>query len=303
MADLLRQSRPWLLSPMRLRALRAPSPITCTVYRSISTTPSRPYAARRGGNRSRTMKSFRQGNQQQMEPSMTMLIPQTLVAPPLWRYPRQPSKFFQMLWLHIKTRYSALWAIMSMKVMSQPTPFISRPLFKFHRAAAIPTAKALHVQMSEAMALGDKETLRSICTPELFQTLAATIDARPRGIRAEWELVRYASTWLYPRVADWRTGYQPLPNGDMKALKQIVVSIASVQRIARYDDSKGGVKVPGSERVRKMVEHIVLQAAIDKNTYEAEPWKIWGTLPETTYEEYRAELENYQAVMSEQPGK
>ncbi|KAI1803672.1 hypothetical protein F4811DRAFT_562333 [Daldinia bambusicola] len=303
MADLLRQSRPWLLSSIHLRAIRAPSPITCAVYRSISTTALRPYAARRGGNRSRAMKSFRQGDHQQMEPTITMLIPQTLVAPPLWRYPRQPKKFFQMLWLHVKARYSALWAIISMKVMSQPTPFITKPLFKFHRAAAIPTAKALHFQMSEAMAIGDKETLRSICTPELFQTLAATIDARPRGIRAEWELVRYTNTWLYPRVADWRTGYQPLSNGDMKALKQIVVSIASVQRIARYDDSKGGVKVPGSERVRKMVEHIVLQASINKNTYECEPWKIWGTLPETTYEEYHAELENFQAVMSAQSGK
>ncbi|KAI1475057.1 hypothetical protein F4774DRAFT_398645 [Daldinia eschscholtzii] len=301
MADLLlRRSRPWLLSSIRSRA---PSPIRFAVYRSISTTPSLPYAARRGGNRSKVSRSHKQGDVQSMEPTMTMLIPQTLVAPPLWRYPRQPKKFFQMLWLHIKARYSALWAILSMKVMSQPTPFISRPLFKFHRAAAIPTAKALHIQMSEAMALGDKETLRNICTPELFQTLAATIDARPRGIRTEWELVCYTSTWLYPRVADWRTGYQPLPNGDMKILKQIVVSIASLQRIARYDDTKGGIKVLGSQRVRKMVEHIVLQAGVDKITYEGEPWKIWGTLPETTYEEYTAELENFQAIMADQSEK
>ncbi|KAI0112857.1 hypothetical protein F4814DRAFT_323818 [Daldinia grandis] len=300
MAELLRQSRPWLFSSIRLRA---PSPIICGLYRSISTTPLRPYAARRGPTRPRSLKSIRKSDTQQMEPTMTMLIPQTLVAPPLWRYPRQPKKFFHMLWLHIKARYGSLWAVLSMKVMSQPTVLISKPLFKFHRAAAIPTAKALHIQMSEAMAIGDKETLRSICTPELFQTLAATIDARPRGIRAEWQLVRYSNTWLYPRVADWRVGYQPLPNGDMKTLKQIVVSISSIQRISRYDDTKGGIKVAGSERVRKITEHLVLQAGMDRNTFEAEPWKIWGTLPEMTYEEYLAEIENLDAVMADEAGK
>ncbi|KAI8957715.1 hypothetical protein F5Y11DRAFT_338534 [Daldinia sp. FL1419] len=296
MAGLLRQSRPWLLSSMRHQA---PSPISYGLYRNISTTPSYSYASRRG-SRPRSMKTVKKGDVQQLEPSVTMLIPQTLVAPPPWRYPRQPSKFFHMLWLHIKARYGALWAIFSMKIMSQPTVFLSKPLFKFHKAAAIPTAKALHFQMSEAMAIGDKETLRSICTPELFQTLASTIDARPRGIRAEWQLVRYASTWLYPRVADWRVGYQPLPDNEMKMVKQIVVSISSVQRIARYDDTKGGIKIHGSERERKMTEHIVLQADMDKNTFEAEPWRIWGTLPEATYEEYLSELQNLDAIMADQ---
>lgn len=180
---------------------------------------------------------------------------------------------------------------------------ISRPRFKFHKSAAIPTAKALHIQMSEAMAIGDKETLRSICTPELFQTLGATIDSRPKGTHAEWELVRYDRRLFFPRLADWRIGYQPLRDGDMKMIKQAVVSIASVQRIARYDDTKGGAKIEGSERVRHMTEHIVIQSAVDRTTYESSPWRIWGTLSENTYEEYLSERENFEALAANQTGK
>lgn len=187
-----------------------------------------------------------------------------------------------------------------MKMVSQPNILVSRPRFKFHKSSVVPTAKALHVRMSEAMAAGDKETLRSICTPELFETLAATIDSRPHGVRASWELVRYTYPLRYPRIADWRVGYQPLSNNDMKIVKQVVVSIASVQRIARYDDTANGAMIPGSERTRQMIEHIVMQAIVEKDTYINGPWKIWGTLPESTYEEYLAELENIEALMADQ---
>ncbi|KAI1417151.1 hypothetical protein F5Y13DRAFT_152098 [Hypoxylon sp. FL1857] len=302
MADLLRVSRPRLHSSIRSRAQ---PPIFFGLYRSFSITAPRPYASRgRGSRLARTSPSrAKKDEAMQLQANMTLLLPNTLVAPPLWRYPRQPSKFAHMLWLHAKARAQSLWSIFSIKLLSQPTMVFSKPRFKFHKAAAIPTAKALHVQMSEAMAAGDKETLRSICTPELFQTLAATIDSRPRGLRAEWELVRYDQRWRFPRIADWRIGYHPLPNGGIKMVKQVVVSISSIQRIARYDDSKGGVKIAGSERVRNMVEHLVIQAVVDNATYESQPWKIWGTLSEMTYEEYLTDIENVQALMSDPVGK
>ncbi|XXH05814.1 hypothetical protein Hte_012252 [Hypoxylon texense] len=301
MADLMRISRPWLLSP-RLQ-WRTTSPVLCGLYRTISTTAPRPYAARRRPKpRALAARSGSRKNNDiiQLQPNITLLLPETLVAPPLSRYPRQPAKFAQMLWLHLRARAQSLWAVVSMKVTSQPRILVSKPLFKFHKAAAIPTAKALHVQMSEAMALGDKDTLRNICTPELFQILASTIDSRPKGARVEWELVKYDRRWRYPRIADWRVGYQPQFDGSMRLLKQAVVSIASVQRITRYDDAKGGAKVPGSERVRHMTEHLVLQAEVDTITYKAHPWKIWGTLSEATYESYKAEVENIRALMLDQ---
>ncbi|KAI0384579.1 hypothetical protein F5Y04DRAFT_248650 [Hypomontagnella monticulosa] len=299
MANLTRVPRLWPLSPLQSRAL---SPVLPGFYRRISTTTTRPYAVKaRGPRRSRSslLKSGRnQGGNGlvQMEASVTMLLPNTLVAPPVWRYPRQPSKFVHMLWLHIRARLESLWGVTSVKILSQPTMLVSRPRFKFQKSAAIPTAKALHIQMSEAMAIGDKETLRQICTIELFQTLAATIETRPKGTHAEWELVRYDRKLFFPRLADWRLGYQPMRDGGMRMVKQAVVSIASVQRIARYDDTRGGIRIEGSERVRHMTEHIVIQSEVDRNTYESGPWKIWGTLSENTYEGYLAEKENFEVL-------
>lgn len=220
----------------------------------------------------------------------------TLVAPPIWRYPRQFSKFFHMLWLHGKAKFECLFSLAGFKFASCPKPFVTRPRFKAQRSSAIPTAKALHIRMSESLAAGDRETLRTICTPELYKTLAGVIDSRPKGVRTEWELVKYDQTWYYPRLADWRVAVIPRPSGPMRTLKQAVVSISSVQRIARYDDTKGGAKVEGSERVRHMREHIVLQAEIDDKTYQHGSWKIWGTVPEVTYESYLDELANFKAA-------
>lgn len=299
----MRISRPWLLSPL-LRG-RTPSPILFGLYRTISTTPPRPYAARRAPKKTKLLRSA-SGNKRdemsQFQSNMTFMLPETLVAPPLSRYPRSPTKFFGMLWLHARARAQSLWAVISLKITSQPKILTTKPQFQFHKSATIPTAKALHVRMSEALAAGDKDTLRSICTPELYVTLAATVDGRAKGTRTEWELVRYDQKWRYPRVADWRVGYQPLHDGGMRLLKQVVVSIASVQRIARYDDNAdgGGRKIPDSERVRHMTEHLVLQAEVDGTTFEARPWRIWGTLSEATYESYKTEVENIRAIMLEQ---
>ncbi|KAL7621236.1 hypothetical protein AAE478_008553 [Parahypoxylon ruwenzoriense] len=300
MVGLLRLPQPWLFSQLRSRA---PSRIISGVHRSISTTAARSYnTIRRKDPRKSASQRTRSSNKEQfvpIDPSASMLLPYTFVAPPIRRYPRKPAKFVHMLWLNVKNRWQTLFSIISMKFMSQPTPIFSRPRFQFNLSAVVPTAKVLHSQMSEALALGDKETLRSICTPELFETLGATIDSRPKGMRADWELVRYDRSLLYPRVADWRATYQPLQDGSSKLIKQAVVTISSIQRIARYDDSRGGIKIAGSERVRTMTEHIVIQATVDRNTFESSPWKVWGTLSEMKYEEYKAYLENIEALSNE----
>ena len=227
---------------------------------------------------------------------MPLSSPVTLVAPPIWRYPRQPSKFFHMLYLHLRAKFDTLLTLVGFKFTSSES-WASRPRFKAVRSNAIPTAKAMHARMNEAFAAGDREALRAICTPDLHRNLAGAIDARPRGIRTEWELVGYEQRWYYPRLADWRVAVVPRPDGRYRSMKQAVVSIASVQRIARYDDSPAGAgqMVPGSERLRHMLEHIVLQAEIDPNTYQAGPWKIWGTIPESTYEGYLEEQLNFAA--------
>ncbi|RWA04464.1 hypothetical protein EKO27_g10644, partial [Xylaria grammica] len=58
-------------------------------------------------------------------------------------------------------------------------------------------------------------------------------------------------------------------------------------RLTRYADKAGGAVVPGSGRERHMTEYIVLQAPVAEDTFEAEPFKIWGTLSEMSYETMR----------------
>lgn len=195
-----------------------------------------------------------------------------------------------MLYLHAKAKFETLVVLLLFKFNSCPQPFRSRPLFKARRASAIPTAKALHVRMSEALAAGDKEALRAICMPELYRSLAHVIDTRGPHVRAEWEVLSYDRAWYYPRLADWRLMMIPHPNKATRNVKQAVVSISSVQRIARYDLSRGGAKIEGSERVRRLLEHIVIQAEVSDKTYEHTPWKLWGTLPEDTLESYQKQL-------------
>ena len=205
-----------------------------------------------------------------------------------------------MLWLHSMAKAQSLYSLLGYKLASAPTPF-SRSRFKANRSNSIPTAKALHVRMNDAFAAGDRETLRAICTDDLFKRMVGAIDARPKDVRTEWELLKYDQTWYYPRLADWRVVMIPRPGGvggGHRVIKQAVVSIASVQRLARYDDSPqgGGAKIEGSERVRNMLEHIVLQAEVDPKTFKAHPWKIWGNTPEHTYESWLEELANYEAA-------
>ncbi|KAI0805086.1 hypothetical protein GGR55DRAFT_656976 [Xylaria sp. FL0064] len=294
MAELARiaRPRPWLFSPLRTSAI-IPSPYLGLGYsRSISATA----ACRSGGAYSYARQNSRgtqskgrtreQDQQRATEVMSSFLLPYTVVRPPLWRFPRNPITFTKMVWLLAKNRATSLGAQLGVYFVSmeKPSGGYRWPIFRPRKRAAIPTAKALHVQMSEAVAAGDKETLRHICTPGLFQTLAGAIDARPPHVRNEWELVRYVNRMYYPRLADFRITYQNGPNA--KLVKQAVVSIASVQRLTRYDDAKWGAEgKPAAARERHMVEHIVLQAEVHDKTFVTESWKVWGTLPEMSYED------------------
>ncbi|KAI1198290.1 hypothetical protein F5X97DRAFT_323662 [Nemania serpens] len=313
MADLARIcSRQWLLSPRQL--IRTPAASSsCLGFRhslgqrrDISTTTACRSAKRDRYTRPRKpSKSSQTGQLAAHEATASLLLPLTIVPPPIWRFPRSPINFGRMVWLLAKNRFQNLMSTMGVYFVSLPAKGFSRPLFRAGKRASIPAAKALHAQMSEAVAAGDKDTLRRVCTPELFQTFAAAIDARPRGVRSEWELVRYENRLRYPRIADFRVTYKPRSAGGLGLVKQAVVSISSVQRLARYDDARGGgggggQLVPGSERERHLTEHVVLQANVRDGTFEAEPWKVWGTLPEMTYETMRDDIATYTEFASTQ---
>ncbi|TGJ77577.1 hypothetical protein E0Z10_g10695 [Xylaria hypoxylon] len=277
MAELARIARPWLFSlsqPMRT------STIAASPYLGLG----------RAAQKEMTM---------QTEAVSTFLLPYTVVPPPVYRFPLSPVKFSKMVWMLAKNRTVALGSLLGVYFVSMRAKGFSWPRFRSKKRTCIPTAKALHVMMSEAVAQGDKDTLRRVCTTELFQTLAGAIDSRPAGMRTEWELLRYDDKLSYPRLADFRVTYQPLPSGKgMRLIKQAVVSISSVQRLTRYN-AKTGEKIPGGERERYMKEHLVLQSNVKDGTFEAEPWKVWGTLPEMSYEMIRDDTAMYKEAIND----
>ncbi|GAW21398.1 hypothetical protein ANO14919_109170 [Xylariales sp. No.14919] len=281
MAELARIARPWLLAS-RQQPLRIASPYLS--LRSIGTTPARA-SSQQGMLGGRKQK---QDTVVMNDDTTAFLLPYTIVPPPIRRFPLSPVSFCKMVWLVGRNRVVALGSLIGVYFVSMRMNGFGWPLFRANRRSCIPTAKALHVQMSDAVARGDKEALRRVCSMGLFQTLAGAIDARPPGVRTEWELVRYDDKLQFPRLADFRVSYQPQPMGKgMRLVKQAVVGISSVQRLTRYADKAGGAVVPGSGRERHMTEYIVLQATVPDDTFEAEPFKIWGTLSEMSYETMR----------------
>ncbi|KAI1427234.1 hypothetical protein F5Y12DRAFT_180358 [Xylaria sp. FL1777] len=303
MTDLARIARPWLLSSRQqlIRTSAIASPYLGLGYsRSISATATARSGSTTAKQKIAEKRALKQGMAALFNPSY--LLPYTIVPPPIWRFPLSPLKFGQMVWLLAQNRARALASLLGVTFVSmqKPNGGYGWPRLRTGKRASVPAAKALHALMSEAVASGDKDTLRRICTTELFQTLAGAIDSRPAGIRTEWELVRYDNKLVYPRIADFRVVYQPSASaaGGMKLMKQAVVGLSSVQRLTRYDDRAGGAKVPGGERERHMLEHIVLQAQINERTFETEPWKIWGNLPEMSFEMLLKDTAMYDDAMT-----
>ncbi|KAI0204225.1 hypothetical protein F4808DRAFT_372898 [Astrocystis sublimbata] len=300
MAHLTHLARPWLLSLRQPMRASAKSTITSPHFglghsRSISATTAarasgsalgrkaKPRGDPRAYARANARAKRDQMRLEQNENMANYLLPHTIVPPPLSRFPRSPIEFGKLVYAIGTNRMWSLLARLTFWVTSMRTSEgVGWPKFRSRKGTAIPAAKVLHRQMSEAVAAGDKETLRRICSHGLFEQLAGAIDSRPRGTRTEWELVRYTNPFRYPRIADFRVSYRPIgTSNQLAALTQAVVSISSVQRLARYDAH--GNTVPGGDRERQMVEHVVLHASFD-DTFEPGPWKLWGTLPEMSYE-------------------
>jgi mitochondrial protein MBA1 len=234
----------------------------------------------------------------------TILLPMTYVPTPWWRWPslrKAPKRFLQYLWVEIRERLTTWAAMTSTRLMSTSG---WRAKLKLRRAAVVPAAKALYIQMNEAMARGDKDVLNSICTMEMYQTLARTIDARQKGEPVDWELVEYTHRWAgYPKLADDRVVQVPKMNAEsevkeedvvMTRVRQVVVTIPSIQRISRGRSTAG--------KTKQVLEHVVLQAKLDSDTWVQSKWKIWGMVPSTTVEAAQEQRDLAKAVKSHQRG-
>ncbi|KAH8661878.1 hypothetical protein BX600DRAFT_464995 [Xylariales sp. PMI_506] len=230
--------------------------------------------------------------------NISVLLPMTMVPPPASRWPRDsPGRFGRMGYLVLKNRFMGYLSLVLHKISSMPS-FFSRPVYKLRKGTIIPTARELHRQMHTAMASGDKALLHRICTAELYDSLAGTIDSRPRHVRVEWELERFTDRLTYPKLTDDKITLIPFSATENRTIRQAIITISSVQRIARYD-RRNGALIEGSERSSNMLEHLVLTADVDPDTWEQTPWRIWGTLPESTLDGFEKEVQAYTGMANE----
>lgn len=232
--------------------------------------------------------------------NMSVLVPMTFVEPPLWRWPTSPGAFLHMGWLVGKNRTMNLLYRLLYKIYSKPS-FFGKSKLQLKRGAVVPAARDLHARFNAAIAAGDKAELRRVCTQELYEKMAGVVDARPRAARVlRWEVERYEAPWYYPRVTDDKIAQMPMTPTESRTIRQAVVSIASTQRVARLDAA--GREVPGSAKSRRVLEHIVLTSYIDEHTWEQTPWRIWGTLPESTVQGHLEEVQAYEDLNKKEQG-
>jgi protein MBA1 len=214
----------------------------------------------------------------------SMLIPGTFVPLPLSEYPRNWSDAMSYQWERTKLWAVSTYQFIAFKLGSKPN-WKTAPRFKSRRRQIVPTAKALHREMLEAFAAGDHKTLQKICTPQFAKQLGAAIKRRNRRELTSFELVSYNKPLFYPRLKSHLVmdGYMPDKN---IVLEQAVVAIASTQK-AFKQDADTGATVPGSVKLQDRVEYVVLVRQCNKQTYEMEPWRMWGTTSTTTLEHWR----------------
>ncbi len=200
----------------------------------------------------------------------------------MFKHILRPRIFFSLLWARISTRFRDFGYGIAFKISSKPN-WIARPKFKIRRSKIVPTAKALHRSLYEALAAGNRSALERLGTSKLCDKLTLSIEQRPRNRRVEWQLVRYTKPMRYPRIVD----HKIVTMSPTLALRQAVVAISSRQRRVEYDDDNGGAVV--LEKEADQVENLVLTSVVraKNNVYVESPWQISGFAKETTWKEWR----------------
>lgn len=213
----------------------------------------------------------------------------TIVPPPLLRSLRSnPAEAVKLQWARFKTRIVDAARIAGAWFASKPS-YLKGARLSIKRASIVPTAKALHRAMSEALAAGDRDTLRRICAPTLYESLSARLAQRPKGRHFEWSLVQYTNPLQFPRIVDHKMVTLPAgPGGQITLVHQVVVAISSRQRLVQYDANRGQ-PTPVSEKVHDLVENMILTRTIEMKSYQAGDWAVLGQAEETTYQHIAAE--------------
>ncbi|KAI0153569.1 hypothetical protein BJ166DRAFT_500520 [Pestalotiopsis sp. NC0098] len=228
--------------------------------------------------------------------NMSMLVPMTFVPPPMSKWPRGFKDFLHMGWLVGTSKFVNYLYFILHKVYSKPG-WRSRPLFKMRKSSIKPTALDLHARMNSAIASGSKTELKKVCSQELYEKLSGIIDSRPKGHAMKWEIEGGRAKCS---VRDDRIAMIPLTPTENRTIRQAVVAVESTQRIVTIDNKNGGAEVPGTAKAKSMRENIVLTSYVDPKTWQQGPWKVWGTLPDSTLEAFVAEMAAYKQMADEQ---
>jgi protein MBA1 len=184
----------------------------------------------------------------------------------------------------------------SVRWSSKPGIF-KRPALKYKKSTLVPTAKALHRSMLQALATGDRLAINKTCARKLGVSLLVNIDARPRGRRYSWELVEYTNKLFYPTIKSHKLS--PLGRErDAPILRQMIVAISSKQRKGVYDVE--GRVIPGSEKEMDVVEHVAVSCVIDpKNGYAQQDWRVIGTTTPTTLGSWAKDKEIMKMILQQ----
>lgn len=217
----------------------------------------------------------------------------------LWR--DSPKKFFYYYWAVLKQRIVDRIAMFQMSVQLRGgiTKKFRRPDFKPTRKGVVEEALKLHAIMSHSVANGGKAErvqLAKICTPKLYRSLLAVIEARPAGKTYRWERVKllrrlpFFPSWtrkpFWPRVVDFKWTEMPLGAGIDIKFRQAVVGIKSRQRLTQLNE-RG--KPVGAPKEMELTEYLVLWRQVQNETQTLGPWLLSGTVQETGYEELKSE--------------
>lgn len=302
--------QPWLFSPSTSLSARqslfTPSSLRIPPARTTtSTCATRSFSLQRPLNKQpvrrkpATARKSPYGRDQALPMSLdnvSVLVPMTFVPPPVSKWPRAPTQFLHTAYTIAKVRFINYLYLAIHKVYSR-SGWRGPTLFKIRKGAIVPAARDLHARMNAAIAAGNKDELKRVCTQELYEKLSGIADSRPKGQSMKWELEGGKSKCS---LRDDRIVMMPLTATENRTIRQAVVSVSSTQRIVTIDEKRGGVGVPGTAKTKTMRENIVLTAYVDQKTWQQAPWKIWGTLPDSTVQEYLDEVAAYNAMAADQ---
>lgn len=112
--------------------------------------------------------------------------------------------------------------------------------------------------------------------------MTARISLRRQEERYEWTLHSYVGR---PRVVSHRATTLPIEDEkDRKtALRQAIVKVVSKQSLRKLDGHETRANTYQGE-VKQITEYVVIQRRLWKGVEE--PWIIWGTVQETTMEDW-----------------